>query len=148
MARSGNSRLALNCAADDAYQHRSGWPRRVLIRPRPGFYAMRLGRERPLAPALIYQLCPMVVPELPVLDGPHPDEWCRPLDRSPCYRALIDGRPAALDRVWTARSLRPVSPAEYWFRLGRLRRWARRDPARPEAHPQRRVDFSRLPPLF
>ena len=102
------------------------WSRRTeprfLLRPRPGFYVIRLKRGAPLVSALIYQLCPMVVPQPTTVDGPHPDEWCPPLDRSPRFRALIDGRPVAVDRVWTARSLRPVSHEEYAFRIGPLRR--------------------------
>jgi len=101
-----------------------------------------------LVPALIYQLCPMVIPQPTTVDGPNPDEWCRPLDRSPCLRAMIDDTPAAVDRVWTARSLRPVSPAEYAFRIGPLRRWARANPIMPEARPGQPVDLAALPPLF
>src|SRR5580700_9413068 len=106
---------------------------RLLSRPCPGFYVMRLERGAPLVPALIYQLCPMVVPQPSAADGAHPDDWCRPLDRSPQYRAQIDGKPAAVDHVWTARSLRPISSAEYQFRVGALRRWARAPPRMPEA---------------
>jgi hypothetical protein len=122
---------------------------RFLLRPRPGFYVMRLRRGAPLVPALIYQSCPMVLPQPTALHGPHPDEWCRPLDRSPRYGALIDGKRVALDRVWTARSLKPVSPAEYAFRIGPLRRWARGQPERmPEARPGEPVDLALLPPLL
>jgi hypothetical protein len=70
------------------------------------------------------------------------------LDRSPRHGALIDGKRVAVDRVWTTRSLRPVSPEEYAFRMGPLRRWARADPQMPEARPQRSVDLAALPPLF
>src|ERR1700686_3012714 len=79
---------------------------RVLVRPHPGFYVMRLRRGAPLVPALIYQLCPMVIPQPTTVDGPNPDEWCRPLDRSPRYGAMVDGKRVAVDRVWTTRSLR------------------------------------------
>ena len=91
---------------------------RILLRPRPGFYIMRLRRDTPLVSALIYQLCPMVIPLPTTVDGPNPEEWCRPLDRSPRYGALIDGKRVAIDRVWTTRSLRPVGPEEYAFRMG------------------------------
>src|SRR5712671_4094507 len=121
---------------------------RALLRPRPGFYVTRLRRGGPLVPALIYQLCPMVVPQPTAVDGPHPDDWCRPLDRSPRYGALIDGKRVAVDRVWTARALRPVSPAEYAFRIGPLRRWARAHPVMPEARPECSVDLTALPSLF
>ena len=127
----------------------SGWTEpRVLLRPRPGFYVMRLRRAAPLVPALIYQLCPMVMPQPTALHGPDPEEWCRPLDRSPRYGALIDGTGVAIDAVWTARSLRPVSPEEYAFRIGPLRRWARTHPLMPEGRPEQPVDLAALPPLF
>src|SRR5580700_3704962 len=121
---------------------------RMLLRPCPGFYVMRWRRDAPLVPALIYQLCPLVMPQPTAVDGPNPDEWCRPLDRSPRFAALIDGKPIAIDRIWTARSLRPVSPAEYAFRIGQLRRWARANPQMPEARPHKPVDLAALPPLF
>jgi hypothetical protein len=121
---------------------------RVLIRPQPGFYVMRLRSGAPLVPAVIYQLCPMVIPQPGAVYGPHPDEWCRPLDRSPRYEARIDGKRVDLDRVWTARSLRTVSFEEFQFRSGPLRRWARQTPGAPEAHPEMRVDLNRLPPLL
>jgi hypothetical protein len=39
----------------------SGWTEpRSLLRPRPGFYVMRLS---PPVTAVIYQLCPMVTPQ-------------------------------------------------------------------------------------
>jgi hypothetical protein len=121
---------------------------RILLHPRPGFYVMRLRRGAALVPALIYQLCPMVIPQPSAVDGPHPDEWCRPLDRSPRFAAVIDGRLVSMDRVWTARSLRPVSSEEYAFRIGPLRRWARANPQMSEARPDRPVDLAALPPLF
>ena len=130
----------------------SRWSRwtepRVLLRPRPGFYVMRLRRTAPLVPALIYQLCPMVMPQPTALGGPDPEEWCRPLDRSPRCGALIDGKGVPIDAVWTARSLRPVTPEEYAFRIGPLRRWARANPAMPEARPDKPIDLAALPPLF
>jgi len=121
---------------------------RILLKPEVGFYVMRLAPGAPLVPALIYQLCPMVIPQPIAAGGPHPDDWCRPLDRSPQYCAQIDGKPAEVERVWTARSLRLISPAEYQFRMGALRQWARLHPRMPEALPGCRVDLDALPPLF
>jgi hypothetical protein len=121
---------------------------RLLSRPRPGFYVMRLKRGAPLVPALIYQSCPMVVPQPTAVDGPHPADWCQPLDRPPCCGALIDDEPSPVERVWMARSLRPVSPEEYAFRVGPLRRWARAHPGMPEARPDKPVDLAALPSLF
>lgn len=121
---------------------------RILIRPQPGFYVMRLRTGAPLVPAIIYQLCPMVIPQPLTVVGAHPDDWCRPLDRSLRFEARLDGRRVDLDRVWTARSLRPVSRAEFAFRSGPLRRWARENPSAPETTPQRRVELGAIPPLF
>jgi len=121
---------------------------RILIRPEPGFYVMRLRSGAPLVPAIIYQICPMVIPEPTTVTGPHPDEWCRPLDRSPRFAARVDGKRVDVERVWTARSLRQVSRDEFDFRAGPLRRWARSNPTAPEAQPHRPVDLTALPPLF
>jgi hypothetical protein len=122
--------------------------KRILVRPEPGFYVMRLRSGAPLVPAMIYQICPMVIPEPTTVTGPHPDDWCRPLDRSPRFEARVDGKRVDVERVWTARSLRPVSRDEFDFRAGPLRRWARSNPPAPEAQPYRPVDLTALPPLF
>lgn len=122
--------------------------RRVLIRPQPGHYIVKLMSRGPPLPALIYQRCPMVLPQPGAPDGPHPDDWCRPLDRSPVLRAQINGRHVPLDRVWTSRSLRLVSAAEYAFRMGPLRHWARSHARTPAAAPHRPVNLAILPPLF
>ena len=123
-------------------------PARILIRPEPGFYVMRLASGAPLVAAVIYRLCPMVIPEPTNVTGPDPSEWCRPLDRSPRYEARLDGKRVAIDRVWTARSLRRVSRDEFEFRIGPLRRWARQYPGAPEATPQRPVNLNAIPPLL
>ena len=109
---------------------------------------MRLRSGAPLVPAMIYQICPMVIPEPATVTGPHPDEWCRPLDRSPRFAARVGGKRVDVERVWTARSLRRVSRDEFDFRAGPLRRWAQLNPTAPEAQPHRPVDLAALPPLF
>ena len=121
---------------------------RILIRPDPGFYVMRVRSGAPLVPTIIYRLCPMVIPEPTTVTGPHPDDWCRPLDRSPRYEARLDGKRVDIDRVWTARSLRRVSREEFEFRVGPLRRWAGGNPGAPEAKPHRSVNLDAIPPLF
>jgi len=123
-------------------------PARILIRPQPGFYVMRLRSGAPLVTAIIYQLCPMVIPQPTTIRGPHPDDWCRPLDRSPRYEARLDGKRVGIDRVWAARSLRSVSRDEFEFRGGPLRRWARQNPGAPERSPAKPVDLGAIPPLF
>jgi hypothetical protein len=141
-------RLFLPTDELDESQSQPGRPfSRVLIRTEPGFYVLRWRRESPLAPALIYQLCPMVVPQPGVFGGPHPHEWCRPLDRPPRVRAQLDGKDAPIEQVWTTRSLRLVSEAEYHFRLGPLRRWARSSDD-PKARSRRPVRLAEFPPLF
>src|SRR5438067_608039 len=59
----------------------------------------------PLVPGLIYQLCSMVMPQPAIVNGPNPEEGCRPLDRPP--RVLIEGKPIALDRVWVPTAGQP-----------------------------------------
>ena len=99
--------------SDESVSLRGAWRApRILLRPRPGFYTMQWRRGAPLVPALVYQLCPMVIPQPTAVDGPNPDEWCRPLDRSPRHAALNDGKRVSIDRVWSARSLRAVSPED------------------------------------
>jgi len=137
-----------NSLAAAAISGAGGRVYRIMLRPQPGFYVMRLKRGAPLVPALIYQPCPMTIPQPTAVDGPHPDDWCRPLDRSRRFAAQIDGKRADLDRVWFARSLRPVSRDEYGFRIGPLRQWARANPQMPEARPEQPVDLAALPPLF
>ena len=130
--------------------HRKIWNQpRSLNCPRIGFYIMRLARNRPWVPAVIYQVCPMVVPQPGVVGGPHPDDWCRPLDRSPIFRAQINCAPAATDRLWTARSLRPVSAMEYAFRIGPLRQWERSQAKMARRRRLRHHNaLADLPPLF
>jgi hypothetical protein len=89
----------------------------------------------------------MVIPQSTSVAGPDPDDWCRPLDRSPRFEARLDGKRVDIDKVWTVRSLRRVSREEFEFRIGPLRRWARQNRA-PEATPSVRVDLGAIPPLF
>ena len=86
--------------------------RRPLLYPRLGFYVLRLRRGVPLVPALIYQLCPMVMPQPSAVNGPNPEGWCRPLDRAPPFGTLIDRKPIPVDREWTSQSLKSVSLAD------------------------------------
>ena len=120
----------------------------VLIRPVPGYYVLRLVSRGPVVPALIFQRCPMVLPQPGVFGGPDPDEWCRSLDRSPVLQAQVDGKSVQIDCVWTARALRSVSAAEYAFRIGPLQLWARSARRGPEARPHRTADLAAISPLF
>jgi hypothetical protein len=134
---------------DQCSSFRGAWQvTRILLRPLPGFYVLRLRRGAPCVPALIHQLCPMVVPQPTVIRGPDPNDWCRPVVCSPRFGALVDGKPSPIERVWMACSLRPISPEEYAFRIGPLRRWARVHPGMPEASPDKPVDLDALASLF
>jgi hypothetical protein len=121
---------------------------RIFIRPESGFYLMRWRAAAPLVPAVIYQLCPMVIPQPTTATGPHPDEWCRPLDRSRCFEARINDMRVDIDRVWTARSLRAISVEDYTSRIRTIRRNARLRGSTHSGRPGRRTDLNRLPPLF
>ena len=145
----GNMRVSTSAERPSPSRRFADWrTARILIRPEPGFYVMRLRSGAPLIPAIIYRLCPMVIPQPTTVAGPHPEEWCRPLDRSLRYEARLDGKRVDIDRVWTARSLRHVSRDEFEFRIGPLRRWARQKPSSPERRPQRPVDLDGIPSLF
>jgi hypothetical protein len=90
----------------------------------------------------------MVVPQPTTATGPHPNEWCRPLDRPRRYEARINGERVDIDRVWTAHSLRAISSEEYIFRMRAMRRRSRLNDGAPQARPEKRIDLNRLPPLF
>ena len=108
-------------ASRKAEADRSYWVgQRMLLRPRLDFHALRIQRDAPLAPALIYQHCPMMMATPTAIGGPNPEEWCRPLDRSPWFGARLEGKPVVVDRVWTSQSLQPVSPEKYAVALCRV----------------------------
>jgi len=68
---------------------------RMLLRRWPGFYLLRSRQGAPVVPALTYQHCPMVLPQPSAANGPNLGEWCRPLDRSRRFGALIEVGPLA-----------------------------------------------------
>ena len=80
--------------------------------------------------------------------GPNPEDWCRPLDRSPRFGALIDGklsRSTGFGRHDLCDRSAPRNTPSAW---GPFRRWARAHPGMPQARPERPVDLALLPPLF
>ena len=83
----------------------------------------------------------MVMSQPSAVNGPNPADWGRPLDRSPRFGALIDGKRVAVDRVWTSRSLKLVSPEEYAA-------WALADPGMPVQVVPRSRSISLSSPLF
>jgi len=105
-------RLATTAQAEATVRGKTRRLPRILLRPRPRFYVIRL----PCAfgfgaqPTTAYGTNPV---------------GCGSLDRSPPYRALIDGEPTSVERVWTGARCGGSSPEGYAFRIGPLQRWAR-----------------------
>jgi hypothetical protein len=70
----GKPRLSASPASPLWFRPGAGRPTsRVLIRPQPGFYVLRLRSGAPWVAAIIYQLCPMVMPVAANVRGPDPD---------------------------------------------------------------------------
>lgn len=60
------------------------------------------------------------------------------------WRALLNGSPVALERVWPRCAREPITRGEYRYRLA-LHRWCLKYARhRPEASPDQPVDFVRL----
>ncbi len=109
---------------------------RIINKPIPGFFKMRLVKGGPWVPALIYRPCPLEL---------HPEtfQW---IDRWPHLKAEIDGMPVSVDRIWTSGRIIPV--AEYLY-LTADRAWVRQyAPDLPEARPKEAIDIGTLPPIF
>ncbi len=115
---------------------------RVIDKPQPGYYRVRMVRKGPWVPALIYLPCPCV----PVEHDIHPDEWLRPLDRSCFLAAEIDGADAEVERVWIGG--RPI-PLTEWQYLTDSAAWDRENaPDSPAANPRHSINLAALPPAF
>ncbi len=109
---------------------------RRIDKPEPGHFKMRLVKQGPWVPALIYRPCPL---ELEPETFQHIDRW-------PHLKAEIDGMPASVDRIWT--SGRDIPVAEYLF-LKADRAWVRQyAPHLPEARPEEAMDLNKLAPIF
>lgn len=96
----------------------------------PGYFQIRLGRERPLVAARIYE---------------------RPPDDGDTPAGEILGEPCDPVFVWTGRDRKPLMPPtiEQWYRYCcDSAAWARENaPEEPIAQPRRKVDFKALPPI-
>lgn len=117
--------------------------------PQPGFFKLRLVRQGPWVPAIIWQPCPMIEPE-PLEATSDPADWCHPTDpwRGPRWlRARIGDDEADPLEVWM-RGKR-ITAAEYHHRVA-LAAWAtvwKPDEA-PEANPRAKVDLTKQAALF
>lgn len=78
-------------------------------------------------------------------DPDFPDEH---LDRSPIWRAELDSREVALEKVWPFCAKHPIDRSEYLYLLADRDHARRHRPESPEANPERPVDLSKTPPLF
>lgn len=113
-------------------------PPRVIDRPEPGYWAVRLASGAPEVGAAIVR-----VTRRPA------DPACPTNLQGACnyLQAFLNGAPASLADVWTRRG-RPISEAEYRF-LVADRRWAKQwTPHAPEAHPYRRADPRQRAPVL
>ncbi|HDZ73740.1 MAG TPA: hypothetical protein ENH55_13425 [Aurantimonas coralicida] len=105
--------------------------------PREGYYLMYRVRNGPLVPVRIYSGV-----------TPDPDFPDNPQDRSPVLCALCDGKGVDVDSVWPWCARRPITEAEYRYRL-EAAAWDRRhDPASPGANPDEPIDLNRTRPVF
>jgi hypothetical protein len=109
---------------------RDHFPRHLI---QPGYYLIRLGRERPLVAARIFE---------------------RPPDDGDTPAGEILGEPCDPVFVWTGRDREPlVAPEGYtienWYRYQcDLADWTKVNaPEEPLARPYRRVDLTSLPPI-
>ena len=119
---------------------------RVASEPRPGYFALKLARRAVLVPAIIWQPCPLILPDQLDALAPGPEQWCCPTERSRPLRARIGEDEADPIEVWTRGS--DIDAREYVWRLG-LREWAMvYAPTQPEANPRKPVDLAAQPSLF
>lgn len=113
---------------------------RIINRPEPGFWLVRLaGARSPVTPAAIALRAVEHEPGAPdnVMTG----------TRSPTLVGFLAGRECHPDDVWI-RDAEPITEAEYRFRLADLE-WCRSHaPAEPIATPYQRTDWNSAPPPF
>ncbi len=109
---------------------RDHFPRHLI---QPGYYLIRLGRNRPLVAARIYE---------------------RPPDAGDTPAGEILGKPCDPVFVWTGRDREPlIAPAGYtvanWYRYQcDVADWTKVNaPEEPLAHPYRKVDLTKLSPI-
>ena len=110
---------------------------RVINRPQPGYWMLRLVAGGPEVPAMIERR--------PTEPG-NPDNV---LDRSPLslLHAEIDGAPASVDAVWERRG-RAIDRAEYDYQIAIGRHAKTYLPKHPRAEPRSRIDLLTVPLPF
>ena len=110
---------------------------RVIDRPEPGFFRLKLTKGGPWVPAILYRPCPIEFAP----------ETFQGVDRHYRLVAEIDGKLVDVARVWTSGERIPL--AEYLF-MKADHAWVRENaPHLPEANPGQSIDFNVLqPPSF
>lgn len=111
---------------------------RIIGKPEPGFFRMRLVKGGPLVPARIFLPCPI------------DPEFGFPMDRPRHLIAEIDGviepAPRAVERIWLSAEL--IDKATFEF-MNADAEWCRTHaPAEPKASPRKAIDARKAPPVF
>ncbi len=110
---------------------------RLTNTPRPGYFKLKLVRDGPWVPAVIFYPCPHSTPE----EQADPDHWCGEIKDHTELVAVADGRRVKVDRVWLFAEFCEFKEYRY---LMELRGWAKKhSPA--EADARRPVDIRRMP---
>lgn len=110
---------------------------RLTSTPRPGYFKLKLAKDGPWVPAVIFYPCPHCPPEEQV----DPDFSCCEIKDRAELVAVIDGKRAKVDRVWLFAEFCEFDEYRY---LMELRGWAKKhSPA--EANARAPVDIRRLP---
>lgn len=116
---------------------------RAIAAPEPCLRQMRLVRGGAWVAARIHRTCHCTIGGGD-LDKPHP--WRGTCDRYPPLEAEIDGKPAGVDRVWTAGE--DIDEAEYRFLIDDRAHARQHRPDSPEANPRQPIDFDTMAPPF
>lgn len=86
------ARLAESSSDPKSVSQRS----RMLLRPEAGFYVINRSRRGLLVWAMIFLLCPMVIPHPTVADAPNPEDGYGKLNGSLRLHALVDDKPVSV----------------------------------------------------
>ena len=109
-----------------------------LATPRVGFYLVRLVKDGPQMPAVIFRPCP-------IEPDPETFQW---IDRRAPLQAAIAGEEVPMGRVWPHCARWPITHAEFVYRT-KVIEWAETyAPSAPEARPREAVDLNRLESIF
>lgn len=110
---------------------------RIMDRPVPGYWLIRLARGAPLVPACIRLIHTTSEPG-------NPDNA---MERSPFLAAFVSDEPVDMDRVWLTRG-EPIPKIEYLYKCADAA-WAKEHAQdEPAANPRKPVDLLQSPLPF